>query len=226
MKKCFLLVLSLVLAFASPAIAAMLSPHTNVTESSRIVQSINNYNSETYTAGTDLVLGTTTRYQSDGSPHVGGLDGADNFDLTTQTSRQDSSDNTLAYIETIFGDGETEAYDTFFIFERHGDEDGWIEAIYETGLGDKISFSNRGGQFGDTGIQIDNNKNINAWLAVYELTSPAIGIRITNEDPSGNAFDALSISAVGTPIPIPGAVWLLGSGLVGVIFLRRKRSVK
>jgi hypothetical protein len=28
------------------------------------------------------------------------------------------------------------------------------------------------------------------------------------------------------PTPIPGAVWLLGSGLVGIIFLRRKRSVK
>ena len=30
----------------------------------------------------------------------------------------------------------------------------------------------------------------------------------------------------GTVVPIPGAVWLLGSGLVGLIFLRRKRLVK
>jgi len=29
-----------------------------------------------------------------------------------------------------------------------------------------------------------------------------------------------------TQIPVPGAVWLLGSGLIGVIFLRRKRLVK
>jgi hypothetical protein len=28
------------------------------------------------------------------------------------------------------------------------------------------------------------------------------------------------------PVPIPGAVWLLGSGLIGVIFFRRKRSVR
>jgi hypothetical protein len=31
---------------------------------------------------------------------------------------------------------------------------------------------------------------------------------------------------VGSQVPIPGSVLLLSSGLVGVIFLRRKRSVK
>jgi hypothetical protein len=37
-------------------------------------------------------------------------------------------------------------------------------------------------------------------------------------------MDDESCSFVNNPIPIPGAVWLLGSGLLGLLGLRRKRS--
>jgi hypothetical protein len=38
--------------------------------------------------------------------------------------------------------------------------------------------------------------------------------------------DSSTLSGIGTIVPIPGAVWLLGSGLVGIVGIRRKFSSK
>ncbi|MBI9092622.1 MAG: VPLPA-CTERM sorting domain-containing protein [Desulfobacterium sp.] len=41
---------------------------------------------------------------------------------------------------------------------------------------------------------------------------------------SGFDLDALGVINQGSPVPVPAAVWLLGSGLVGLVGLRRKNS--
>ena len=39
------------------------------------------------------------------------------------------------------------------------------------------------------------------------------------------AFTGLSeVQFNGSPVPIPGALWLLGSGIIGLIGIRRKRA--
>ena len=45
-------------------------------------------------------------------------------------------------------------------------------------------------------------------------------------DISADFYDSLTLVSVGggiEAVPIPGAVWLLGSGLIGIIALGRKR---
>jgi hypothetical protein len=120
MKHSLLTFLSLVLAFASPVAADEIVPHTDITASGNIVVSINNFNlpGETLRANTDLILGETTRYTSSGDVHTIGKDGADNFDFSDGTSRTDPSDNTLAYIETIFG--SQNVYNTFLFLNLTG----------------------------------------------------------------------------------------------------------
>jgi hypothetical protein len=59
---------------------------------------------------------------------------------------------------------------------------------------------------------------------VFEhLSDPIKTIRISMtgaSDPNpGFGFD--NFNATGTEIPIPGAVWLLGSGLIGIVGIRR-----
>lgn len=39
------------------------------------------------------------------------------------------------------------------------------------------------------------------------------------------AFDYFTLCATGTPVPIPGAAYLLGTGLLGLLGLRRRNSV-
>lgn len=45
---------------------------------------------------------------------------------------------------------------------------------------------------------------------------------VTNLHPDGKLADGFDVNAVGvTPVPIPGALWLLGSGLLGLFGFRR-----
>lgn len=48
-----------------------------------------------------------------------------------------------------------------------------------------------------------------------------IGIHVQSVGPGGEE----SFGAVSAPTPIPGAVWLLGSGIIGLVGFRRKMSV-
>ncbi len=215
MKKCFLLVLSLVFAFASPVLADTLTAHSAITVDGFIIQSINNFNGETFYTDTDLIVGETIRYKRDDTLHEGGLDGADNFNLATVTER--NGFRNLAYTTTIFGD--TDSYSQFFIFDHNYNERGSIQAIYADGsLGTEIFFDSRNDNpnlWADTGVEDGLEDPGTAWLAVFELSSPAVGIRINCKN-----LDSLSISAVATPIP--GAVWMLGSGLIGLVAIRRR----
>lgn len=45
-----------------------------------------------------------------------------------------------------------------------------------------------------------------------------------HETSGGNEETALDNIAVGNPVPLPGAIWLLGSGLLGLIGLRKRTS--
>ena len=47
-------------------------------------------------------------------------------------------------------------------------------------------------------------------------------VKITPTSPSGYGLTFDDITYDTTPIPIPGAVWLLGSGLIGIVTLRKK----
>ena len=40
-------------------------------------------------------------------------------------------------------------------------------------------------------------------------------------DPTGKSLD-MAFVITGEPVPIPGAVWLLGSGLIALVGLRRR----
>lgn len=41
---------------------------------------------------------------------------------------------------------------------------------------------------------------------------------------AGFDLDAVGVLHQGSPVPIPGAVWLLGSGLLGIVGIRRKKT--
>ena len=68
----------------------------------------------------------------------------------------------------------------------------------------------------------------------FALTSPSIGdsIQVTLNDRASNDVDIpgwptdwillTEVQFEGSPVPIPGAVWLLGSGLIGLVGIRRK----
>jgi hypothetical protein len=51
-------------------------------------------------------------------------------------------------------------------------------------------------------------------------------IRLSDATGGGTAdLDAIAaLSTTNSPVPIPGAVWLLSSGLVGLIGIRRKKA--
>jgi hypothetical protein len=214
MKKCVLLVLSLVFAFSSPVIADTLTAHSAITVEGYNILSIDDFMGQTIETS-DLTLGETSMYNSSGGQYTGGSYGSDDFDLYDATMRA-SNDPAFGYMETRF----SESFSTFFIFEHGVDDIGDIWAIYEDGTpGPKLEIRpavNAQGPWGNTHVK--DKWGIDTYLTVFELDHPAIGVII--ESP----VELLSISAMNTPIP--GAVWLLGSGLLGVIFLRRKRSVK
>ena len=60
------------------------------------------------------------------------------------------------------------------------------------------------------------------WTWEFVLNSGAYNLTVLNENAGSHNF-ALELIA---PVPIPGAVWLFGSGLLGLVGLGRKRFKK
>jgi hypothetical protein len=68
-----------------------------------------------------------------------------------------------------------------------------------------------------SGTEYAPNPNSAAWYFWFSDGSQ-------NSSDKGNYYDALAVHAdnVGAPVPIPGGLWLLGPGLVGLMGLKRK----
>jgi hypothetical protein len=68
---------------------------------------------------------------------------------------------------------------------------------------------------------IENGKN------GVNFNDPDIAALYTYDDliPSSGDFD-FETEIVAEPVPIPGALWLLGSGMIGLVGLRRRKSYK
>jgi hypothetical protein len=44
------------------------------------------------------------------------------------------------------------------------------------------------------------------------------------EDPSNDGFEEWAIKSAAAPVPIPAAAWLLGSGVLGLVVIRRREK--
>ncbi|QJB55368.1 hypothetical protein [Pseudodesulfovibrio sp. zrk46] len=77
---------------------------------------------------------------------------------------------------------------------------------------------------------IDNTPigNVENFYASWALTSFLVdALRITiniNASTTWEEIDAVALLGTTAPTPIPGAIWLLGSGLLGLVGLRRKMT--
>jgi hypothetical protein len=95
------------------------------------------------------------------------------------------------------------------------------------------------GWYGPTGLTWSLSANTTYWVVVsaYDQTSPRFVVGAMGEyAPNGLANDAMwngnswadydqlnfGWQINGTPVPIPAAAWLLGSGIVGLVAMRRR----
>ncbi len=109
-----------------------------------------------------------------------------------------------------------EPTDTFFLFERGGNDAGSWQAINadRSPAGPLVEFAKGtdGGPYADTGVNVGGQ---NAWGVVFKTDGPVMGVRITS-----SGHDALSISA---PVPEPSS-WVLMLFGVGLLGRFRRRS--
>jgi hypothetical protein len=127
-------------------------------------------------AGCPTVSGTST-------PKTGDIGAkADNFLFRLDGSNNISSIDGIDFQETVF----PFLTDTFFLFERGGNDTGTWQAIYANDtLGEAISFS-AASVYADTGVNVGGQ---NAFGVVFKTDVPVKGVRIT-----ASGHDTLSIS--------------------------------
>ena len=67
-----------------------------------------------------------------------------------------------------------------------------------------------------------NSSKMNIWLhAAPDTPWPGVGVLVfTTDKDSYPSIDNLTVS----PVPVPGALWLLGSGLAGLLVFRKKEA--
>jgi hypothetical protein len=65
--------------------------------------------------------------------------------------------------------------------------------------------------------------DIGGALLLYEFTSPVTSITHTNNS-LADGFDVSFFAGTNTAVPIPSAVWLFGSGLIGFLGMRKKKD--
>lgn len=122
-------------------------------------------------------------------------------------------DNFPGYLHSITGENVTTSLET-----TAGAESPIPAGSYTMA---SLFFSNSG-SFADNlvqfsyGIQGIPDAGIKANKSLLDAVDP-----ITESGPYVISADGMQI-AEGTPTPVPGAVWLLGSGLLGLVGLRRK----
>ena len=155
-------------------------------------------------ANRDLTLGVTTRWYvsagvetlwAEGDPapaatvtgtsniKVGDVGSkADNFLFTLDGSNNISSIDAIDFQQTIF----PFLTDTFFIFERGGNDSGTYQAIFANGsLGPEVAFT-AANIYADTGVGVNGQ---NAFGVVFKTDVPVQGVRIT-----ASGHDTFSIS--------------------------------
>ena len=121
---------------------------------------------------------------------------ADNFFLRVNNANNISSIDGIHFQETLF---ETPA-DTFFLFERGGNDTGTWQAIHadRSPAGPLVSFirGDQGGPYANTGVNVGGQ---NAWGVAFTTDTPVAGVRI-----SASGHDTLSIS---TPVLFDELTW-------------------
>lgn len=133
-----------------------------------------------WTEGDPAPAATVTGTSTPKSGDVGSK--ADNFLFELDGSTNISSIDGINFQQTIF----PFLSDTFFLFERGGNDNGTWQAIYADGsLGVPVTFS-AANVYADTGVSVNGQ---NAFGVVFKTDMPVLGVRIT-----ASGHDALSIS--------------------------------
>jgi hypothetical protein len=209
----FCLILFAVVVMAASAGADTFSDLADVTEVDGAIVSFRYEGTEYVVEDGDLTLGTTTRWYVDAgvevlwpegdpvpaaTPTVTGTSNpktgdvgskADNFLFTLNGSTNISSIDGIDFQETIF----PIPANTFFHFERGGNDTGTWQAIHIDGsLGAPVQFS-AAAVYADTGVNVNGQ---NAFGVVFTTDVPVMGVRIT-----ASGHDTFSIS-IPTVIPV------------------------
>jgi len=184
--------------------ADTLSGLADVTVVDDAIVSLRYEGTEYVVANGDLTLGTTTRWYvvagvetlwAEGDPAPAATvtgtsnpkDGdvgskADNFLFELDGSTNISSIDGIDFQQTIF----PFLTDTFFLFERGGNDSGTWQAIFADGsLGPEVAFS-AASVYADTGVNVNGQ---NAFGVVFKTDVPVQGVRIT-----ASGHDTLSFS--------------------------------
>lgn len=95
-------------------------------------------------------------------------------------------------------------------------------SVFQYGSGDDIELGNQSSGSGalDMLMYVADSLFVNDPNAFVYLYSSVSG--------QSNGFEAWTVSTQGgiTPIPVPAAVWLLGSGIIGLMALRRREKAE
>jgi len=201
----FFLIVLLSILLSSTVQADTLSGLADVTVVDDAIVSLRYDGTEYVVADGDLVVGTTTRWYipaggvetlwAEGDPAPAATvtgtsttkegdvgSNADNFLFELDGSTNISSIDGIDFQQTIF----PFLSDTFFLFERGGNDSGTWQAIYADGsLGAPVTFS-AANVYADTGIGVNGQ---NAFGVVFKTDMPVLGVRIT-----ASGHDTLSIS--------------------------------
>ncbi|MHC4727407.1 MAG: hypothetical protein ACYS17_09280 [Planctomycetota bacterium] len=211
-KNLLCLILFAVVVIATPVGADTLTGMADVTVVDGTIISFRHEGTEYVVEDGTVSLGTTTRWYvpasgvetlwEDGTPTpeatVSGTSTvkagdigpkADNFMFTLNGATNISSIDGIDFQETVF----PFLTNTFFHFERGGNDTGTWQAILADGsLGAPVAF-NAAAVYADTGVSVNGQ---NAYGVVFTTDVPVMGVRIT-----ASGHDTFSISAL-TVIPV------------------------
>lgn len=150
----------------------------------------------------------------------------------------------LASYDFTYFEGGTEIYDVYISNNNaSANLQGaylTIDCILETGWGRPTYVTGTGAGHNIDAVSIDYSDGTHQWateVTAYTLgysqtlfdANPYAALGVPNNSPTymGDQFSSLTVGfglsqpIVGAPVPIPPSVWLLGSGLVGLVGLRR-----